>query len=89
MLISMIPISLLISFCECPMTSQAALYSRRWTGPIGLIGQHAARTIDRIIRPRGCKSGARHRRYQPIHTRVTFNRPIFSRFLELCHALTI
>ena len=58
--------------CECPMTSLRALLSRRWTGHIGIsIGQRAARTIERIIRPRGCKSGIRHKPVKPIETIIS------------------
>ena len=59
-------------FCECPMTSSVSLISRQWTGQIHAneIGLRAARTTDRILRPRGCKAGQRHGKVQFIRSIV-------------------
>ena len=41
-----------------------ALGRLHWTGDCGnMIGRNAAKSIERIIRPRGCKAGKRHRKF--------------------------
>ena len=55
--------------CECPMLTRMSLLSRQWTGWTkngNTIGLGAARTIKRILRPRGCKAGQRHKKVCPI-----------------------
>ena len=56
---------------QSPMTSRETIACMRDHGRCTFLGLSAAKTIERIIRPRGSWGGLRHRSYQSIQPRIT------------------